>query len=112
VLGTDTRPGPWASRTDTMMVVAIDRKAGQVGIISIPRDLWVDIPGWGKDRINSADFAGEQTKYEGGGPALARRVVEENLGIPTSNYVRIRQDGLPRLSMRLGCDGHAGVPAL
>lgn len=102
VLGTDTRPGPWASRTDTMMVVAIDRKAGQVGIVSIPRDLWVDIPGWGKDRINSADFAGDQIKYKGGGPALARRVVEENLGIPTSNYVRIRQDGLPRLVDAVG----------
>jgi LCP family protein required for cell wall assembly len=102
VLGTDHRPGPWASRTDTMMVVAIDHAAGQVGIISIPRDLWVDIPGWGKDRINSAEFAGDQIKYQGGGVALAQRVVEENLGIPTSKYVRIRQDGLPKLVDAVG----------
>jgi LCP family protein required for cell wall assembly len=102
VLGTDTRPGPWASRTDTIMVVAIDHNAGQVGIVSIPRDLWVDIPDWGKDRINSADFAGGQIKYPGGGPALAARVIEDNLGIPTQKYVRIRQDGLPRLVDALG----------
>ena len=102
VLGTDTRPGPWASRTDTMMIVAIDHAAGQVGIISIPRDLWVDIPGWGKDRINSAEFAGDQIKYDGGGTALAQRVIEENLGIRTSKFVRIRQDGLPKLVDAIG----------
>jgi LCP family protein required for cell wall assembly len=97
VLGTDTRPGPWAPRTDTIMVVAIDHEAGQIGIVSIPRDLWIDIPGYGKDRINSADFAGEQIKYPGGGAALAQKVVLDNLGIPTQHWVRIKQDGLARL---------------
>jgi len=78
-------------------VVAIDHKAGQVGIVSIPRDLWVDIPGYGTDRINSADFAGDQIKYPGGGPALTRKVIQDNLGIPTQNYVRIKQEGLVKL---------------
>jgi len=64
VLGTDHREGDpdpsW--RTDTIMVVAVDHEAGQVGVVSIPRDLYVDVPGLGKSRINQADYYGESTK--------------------------------------------------
>lgn len=102
VMGADQRPGWESWRTDSLMVVAIDHKGQQVGIISIPRDLYVDIPGYGKERINSVDYIGEKTKYPGGGPALTARVVSETLGIPTQHYARIQMEGLVRLVDALG----------
>jgi LCP family protein required for cell wall assembly len=104
VLGVDHRKGDpdpsW--RTDTIMVVALDKASDQVGVVNIPRDLWVDIPGYGKGRINQADYLGHLAKYPGGGPALLRRVLTQTLDIPATNYVRIQMDGLVRLVDALG----------
>lgn len=102
ILGTDQRPGEGAWRTDTVMVAAIDYQANRVGVISIPRDLWVEIPGYGMGRINQADFQGEYQKYPGGGPALAAKVIEDTLGIPTQHWVRLRLEALPQLVDALG----------
>jgi LCP family protein required for cell wall assembly len=102
VLGTDVRPGPWKLNTDSIMAMAIDHETKQVGIVSIPRDLYIKIPGWGEDRINAAAFVGDEIKYPGGGPALARKMVEETIGIPTEHYVLIRMEGLERLVDALG----------
>ena len=88
--------------TDSIMLVAIDRESGEVGILSIPRDLWVDVPGWGEDRINAVYFLGGYTQYPGGGPALARRVAEETLGVPIEHVALIKMDGLARLVDALG----------
>jgi LCP family protein required for cell wall assembly len=86
------------------MVVVIDPKIGQVGIVSIPRDLYVDVPGYdkGKERLNAVAYIGEKLDYPGGGPALVRQVVEDQLGIPTQHYVIIHQDGLIKLVDALG----------
>jgi LCP family protein required for cell wall assembly len=104
VLGSDNRPELEAWRTDSIMVVVIDPKVGQVGIVSIPRDLYVEVPGYdkGKERLNAVAYIGEKLDYPGGGPALVRRVVEEQLGIPTQHYVIIHQDGLIKLVDALG----------
>lgn len=102
VMGMDQRPGEAAWRTDTIMVVAVDAPADRVGIISVPRDLYVDIPGYGMGRINQADYLGETSGYPDGGPALLRRVLTETLGIPTRHYVRIKMEGLVRLVDALG----------
>ena len=104
VLGTDNRPELEAWRTDSIMVVVIDPKIGQVGIVSIPRDLYVDVPGYdkGKERLNAVAYIGEALDYPGGGPALVRQVVEDQLGIPTQHYVIIHQDGLIKLVDALG----------
>jgi LCP family protein required for cell wall assembly len=104
VLGSDNRPDLEAWRTDSIMVVVIDPKIGQVGIVSIPRDLYVEVPGYdkGKERLNAVAYIGEKLDYPGGGPALVRRVVEEQLGIPTQHYVIIHQDGLIKLVDALG----------
>ena len=70
VLGVDQRPGesgPW--RTDTMMVVSVDPESKSAGMLSIPRDLWVEIPGYGMDRINTAYVYGDLNQLPGGGPA-------------------------------------------
>jgi LCP family protein required for cell wall assembly len=88
--------------TDSIMLVAIDRETDQVGVLSIPRDLWVDIPGWGADRINSAYFLGDYTKYKGGSAALAKAVAEKTLGVPIHHVVLIKMDGLAQLVDALG----------
>jgi LCP family protein required for cell wall assembly len=97
VLGMDARQGGKMWRTDTIMIAAIDARRGEVGILSVPRDLWVDIPGYGPGRINIADFVGENRAGPGGGPALVSQILGENLGISTSHWVRIRQEGLVRV---------------
>jgi LCP family protein required for cell wall assembly len=102
ILGIDPRPGDTAWRTDTIMVVAVDHEANQVGIFSIPRDLWVEIPGYGMGRINQADFYGESNKYPGGGPALVGKIIEDILGVSTQHWVRIKQEGLVELVDALG----------
>ena len=102
VLGMDQRPGERGWRTDTIIVVAIDYDAKQVGLLSIPRDLWVDIPGYGKGRINQVDVQGEIQKYPGGGPALVQQVIQDELGIPTKKWVRLRLEALPELVDALG----------
>ena len=97
ILGTDQRREGLTWRTDTIMVVAIDHPNQRVGIISIPRDLWVGIPGYGMGRINQADYLGEVRKHPGGGPALTAKLIQDSLGIPTQHWVRLKYDGLPRL---------------
>jgi polyisoprenyl-teichoic acid--peptidoglycan teichoic acid transferase len=102
VLGQDQRPGWESWRTDSIMVVVIDYDRDQVGIVSIPRDLWVEIPGYGQQRLNAVDYIGEKLQVEGGGPALAQRVISDTLGIPTQHYVRIHLDGLVKIVDALG----------
>ena len=75
------RSGP--SRSDSMMLVSIDPVTKTGVFLSIPRDLWVNIPGgYGYGKINTAHAIGEGNKLPGGGPALAARTVSEFLGIP------------------------------
>ncbi len=102
VLGADQRPGWEAWRTDSIMVVAIDMPHQQVGVISVPRDLYVDVPDYGKERINVVDYIGEKVKAPGGGPGLVARVISATLGIPTQHYARIQMNGLAQLIDALG----------
>ena len=76
-------------RTDSMMLVTIDPVTRTAGMLSIPRDLWVEIPGFEHNRINTAYFLGESYNLPGGGPALATRTVENLLGVPVDYYAVI-----------------------
>jgi LCP family protein required for cell wall assembly len=58
-------------------------------VLSIPRDLWVEIPGYENDTINTANFRGDAYSYPGGGPALAVKTVEYNFGVKVDYYVRM-----------------------
>ncbi len=64
-----------------------------MGVFSIPRDLYVNIPGYGWGRINQVDFLGEQASPGGGGPALVSQVLQDTLGISTNHWARVRMDG-------------------
>lgn len=103
LLGIDRRPGeegPW--RTDTMILGTIDPATQSAGMLSIPRDLWVTAPGYGENRINMAHFLGDSKGYPGGGPALAKKTVQYNLGVPVNYYVRIDFDGFRKLVDSIG----------
>ena len=109
VLGTDHRPGWTQWRTDSVMVVGVDRTNSRVAVFSIPRDLYVQIPGYGWGRINQVDFMGERNGF-GEGPKLVSQVLQATLGIATNHWVRVRMDGFQDVvnavggvTMRLDC---------
>ncbi len=87
LLGIDTREDdPETDNTDTIIVLSIEPNAHTAAMLSIPRDTLVEIPGVGKDKVNSAyAHAGDPRK----GPELARRTVERFLGIPIHTYAVI-----------------------
>lgn len=94
ILGTDRRPNDGSWRTDTIMVVGVDHKLNRAAVLSIPRDLYIEIPRYGYARINQADYIGQEIqKIEGGGPALVSEVISETLGIPTRHWVRFEMTG-------------------
>jgi LCP family protein required for cell wall assembly len=81
VMGIDARPDEagYRTRTDTMILAMIDPATKRASMLSIPRDLYVEIPGKGLERVNSA--------YVYGGGPLAVQTIEYNLGIPIDYYV-------------------------
>lgn len=89
-------------RTDSIMLVLYNPATNRAGILSLPRDLWVAIPGYGYNRINTVDYLAEYTDYPGGGPALLRRVLRENLGLSFDHYVRVHFDGFIQIVDTLG----------
>ncbi|MCS7060809.1 MAG: LCP family protein [Anaerolineae bacterium] len=104
LMGIDQRDGDNepAYRTDTMMVLTLDPLTLDAGILSIPRDLWVPIPGFDNGRINTANFLGDLYDYPGGGPALAVRTVEQMLGVPIHFYARVNFTAFEDLVDRIG----------
>ena len=84
LLGTDRR-GPEGStnNTDALMFFSLDLTAQRIVMFSIPRDLYVEIPGYGQERVNVAYAWGKQDGT--GGLALARQTVSATLGIPVQH---------------------------
>ena len=79
-----------APRTDTMLLLTVDPINRTAGMLTIPRDLWVNIPGgFDYGRINTAYSLGESYELPGGGPGLAVDTVEELLGVPIDFYAQV-----------------------
>jgi len=91
-----------APRTDSMMLVTLDPITGQAGMLSIPRDLWVEIPGFGHNRINTAYMFGEAYRLPGGGPGLAMQTVEDVIGVPIQYYAVIDFSTFERMIDEIG----------
>jgi len=92
LLGLDYRD--WAagekySRSDTMILLTLDPLNKTAGMLSIPRDMWVAIPGFQHGKINTAYYLGDAYKLPGGGPGLAVKTVEQFLGVPINYYAQI-----------------------
>jgi LCP family protein required for cell wall assembly len=98
----DWSSGEGPPRTDSMMLATLDPVSLSAGMMSIPRDLWVEIPGYGHGRINTAYFLGERDRLPGGGPALAVETVENFLGVPIPYYVQIDFNAFVRFIDELG----------
>ncbi len=85
------------TRSDTIMVVRVDPKSHEAKVVSFPRDLWVDIPGTGKGRINSS--------LEFGGPDKLIETIKKNFDIDINHYVQVNFAGFKSLVDQIG-----GVP--
>ena len=81
-------------RTDTIIVVSLDRKNKDVKVLSIPRDTRVKIGGYGIQKINAA--------MAFGGPDLAVKTVKDFLGVPIHNYVAIKLSSFRNIVDALG----------
>lgn len=91
LVGLDRRPGETglAYRTDTMLLVSLDPATNSLGILSIPRDLYVEVPGYSqRQRVNSAMVLGE-IQQPGYGPTLAMMTIQRNLGIRVHEYLAV-----------------------
>jgi LCP family protein required for cell wall assembly len=105
VMGLDFRDwqaGEGPPRTDTMILFTVDPVNRTAGMLSIPRDLWVSIPGYDYGRINTAYSLGEAYKLPGGGPQLAAATVEELLGIKIDYYAQIDFGAFARFIDEIG----------
>lgn len=102
VLGSDSRisagdPSQWkagAQRTDAIMIVQISGARDHVGVMSIPRDSWVDVPGHGMRKINAA--------YSYGGPTLMIQTVEQLTGIYIDHFAVTDFESFARMTDALG----------
>lgn len=94
LLGSDARPGQRFFRTDTIIFATITPSLGSVNLLSFPRDLYVEIPGWGPDRINTA-------WVRGGYPKL-KKTLERNFGLSPDFYVLVNFSSFKRIIDSLG----------
>ncbi len=101
LLGSDLRPGA-SYRTDTIVIAIVRPHDGQVALISVPRDLWVNIPTVGMNRINTAYQSGEIYDYPGGGPGLLKDTLLANLGLQIDHTAMVDFDGFRRIVDTLG----------
>jgi LCP family protein required for cell wall assembly len=117
LLGIDyVDPGSAVARSDTIILATLDPLKPDVGLLSVPRDLWVSIPGVGENRINTAHFFAEN-RQPGSGPAALRQTIAQNFGVDLPYYARIRFEGFREVVDALGGvtielpEAMAGYPA-
>lgn len=88
--------------SDSLLVVSLNRTAGAVSVVSIPRDLYVFVPGFGMQKINTAYFYGETRGVEGGGIGLLRETMRYNLGLNIDFYARVNFTGFSQIIDAVG----------
>lgn len=102
ILGLDSRePGSDLGRSDTLILTTFEPRQPYLGMLSIPRDLWVSVPGYGENRINTAHFFAE-AEQPGSGPEAALQTVQQNFGVDVNYYMRLRFDNFLNLIDLLG----------
>jgi LCP family protein required for cell wall assembly len=88
--------------TDTMIIVSVNRTAGTVAMLSLPRDLFVYIPGWTMQRLNIAYVRGETGGWTNGGFGLLRQTLFYNLGINVHYYAMVDLSGFKAIVDAVG----------
>lgn len=94
LLGIDARPGEKTGRSDTMIIVSIDTEGNVIRMVSLMRDLYVEIPGKKNNRLNAA--------YVFGGPELLMKTIKKNFGIEVDCYVAVNFSMLAELIDQIG----------
>jgi len=93
LIGADERKGD-VGRSDTLMVLQVNPTLRRATLLSLPRDLRVEIPGHGHNKINAA--------FAYGGPELSKQTVEQYLGLTLDGYVKINIEGFVKAVDTLG----------
>ena len=89
ILGVDARPGEgFVTRTDSIMLAGLQPSRVRVSLLSIPRDLFIDVPGYGEQRINAVNVLGEMDA-PGSGPDLLAQGIAASFGIQPDRYLRL-----------------------
>jgi len=102
LLGSDRRPKDSNWRTDVLMLIALDLEGHRVGVISFPRDIYIDvIPGHQPNKINVIDYLGERDE-PGNGPDLLASIIKEKTGIPVDFFLRFDFEGFKKVVDALG----------
>lgn len=102
LMGIDRAPeGTALGRTDTNILISVIPLKPTVNMLSIPRDLWVNVPGVGEQRINTAHFFAEANQ-PGSGPAAAMETVRTNFGLTLYYYVRVKFDSFKEIVDAMG----------
>jgi LCP family protein required for cell wall assembly len=96
LLGSDRRSGT-GFRTDAILILSMQPANGLVALISVPRDLYVYLPGYTVSRINTAWIYGESLDVPGGGPQLLLDTVRYNLGVPVDRYALVEMSGFRQI---------------
>jgi LCP family protein required for cell wall assembly len=100
-LGTQEDGG--TENTDTMMVMHIPAGGGKVTLISFPRDSWVDVPGYGDNKLNAAFELGSQNGGgDAGGMKLLIETIQNMSGLTINHFVRISLLGFYNIAQALG----------
>lgn len=94
LIGSDSMSVGDHGRSDSLMVLSLDLRNKKIKVTSLMRDIWVAIPGHGKDRLNAA--------YAYGGPALTIDTVERNFGILIDRYAIVDFEGFSQIIDILG----------
>jgi LCP family protein required for cell wall assembly len=101
ILGIDSRENSNLGRSDTNILMTIIPSKPYIGMLSIPRDLWVFIPNIGENRINTAHYFAE-AQESGTGPEAAKETVQVNFGVDVHYYIRLHLIGFLNLVDALG----------
>jgi LCP family protein required for cell wall assembly len=91
----ETEVGREVARSDTLILLRLDPNRGATAVMSIPRDLKVEIPGYGADKINAA--------YALGGPELTLETVKDVTGLPINHVINVDLAGFTEVVDKLGC---------
>ena len=89
-------------RTDSMHIVSINRTTGSVSLLSLPRDLYVFVPSWTMQRLNTAWNYGESVGWTDGGFGLMRQTLFYNLGVNVHHYAMVDLTGFKALVDSVG----------
>lgn len=109
ILGVDARQGEgYVTRTDSIMLLGVQPRRLRVNLLSIPRDLFITVPGYGAQRINTVNVLGELDE-RGSGPHLLSDAIHTSFGVRPDRYMRLNFTAFEALVNAVG-GLHINVP--